>query len=186
MVCEKCGENIKEGLKFCPNCGAPAAQMQQASPETDPVFAAAGVTVGGAAPAFEASKYSAPQPQYQPEYKQTEPTQPQYGARQQPFAQQQYGDVEGTGAYAPYPTGKFVGLMLLQLIPIVGFAILIVFAFNNNNINRRNFCRAYLLIWLIGVVLSIVFTIVFGATIAALMASVEGEGLIGFESLYGI
>ena len=37
----------------------------------------------------------------------------------------------------------YVGWQLLFSIPLVGFILLIVFSFDNSNLNRRNFARSY-------------------------------------------
>ncbi len=34
-LCEKCGTKIDEGVKFCPGCGAPAAQRQAQAAQND-------------------------------------------------------------------------------------------------------------------------------------------------------
>lgn len=46
MFCSKCGKNIDEGTKFCPECGAAVAheqQTQQAQPVVEPTVEAAGI-----------------------------------------------------------------------------------------------------------------------------------------------
>ena len=48
---------------------------------------------------------------------------------------------------------EFVGYILLFCIPIVNIICAIIFACSNNNINRRNFARAYLIIIVIATVL---------------------------------
>ncbi len=49
---------------------------------------------------------------------------------------------------------KYLGMMWVMLIPIVGFVLMIMWAFSDEAINRRNYARAVLLNMLIGVVLS--------------------------------
>ena len=43
----------------------------------------------------------------------------------------------------PLSPWAYFGLQILFAIPIVGFIFLIIFSFNNGNINRRNFARSY-------------------------------------------
>ena len=49
MLCKKCGTNVLDGIKFCPNCGssleeAPVAPVAPATPEVTPAAPAAPVT----------------------------------------------------------------------------------------------------------------------------------------------
>ncbi|MBD9097622.1 MAG: ABC transporter permease [Ruminococcaceae bacterium] len=45
--------------------------------------------------------------------------------------------------YRPLNAWEYFGYTLLFSIPIVGFICMIVFAFNDSNINRRSFARSY-------------------------------------------
>ena len=45
--------------------------------------------------------------------------------------------------YKPLSPWAYFGYQLLFTIPLIGFIFLLVFAFNNDNINRRNFARSY-------------------------------------------
>lgn len=54
-------------------------------------------------------------------------------------------------------------ILIMTFIPCVGIVLYFVWAFGKNgNINRRNYCRAYLIIMGIGIVLAIIFLIIFG------------------------
>lgn len=53
MFCARCGHQIKPGMKFCTNCGAPASQPEPASPE--PAREATPVPVESWAPAADAN-----------------------------------------------------------------------------------------------------------------------------------
>ena len=48
---------------------------------------------------------------------------------------------------------SYVGLFLLGMIPIIGNILIIVFALNNSNLNRRNYCRAIIVIWVVSALL---------------------------------
>lgn len=61
--------------------------------------------------------------------------------------------------YRPLSPWAYFGYELLFCIPLVGFICLIVFAFNNSNINRRNFARSYFCVFLITIVLAIVLAL---------------------------
>lgn len=58
----------------------------------------------------------------------------------------------------------YFGLQLLFSIPIVGFIFLIVFSFDNSNLNRRNFARSYWCALLVVLILVIIGAILFAVT----------------------
>ena len=58
--------------------------------------------------------------------------------------------------YKPLSAWTYFGYQLLFAIPFVGFILLIVFSFNNDNINRRNFARSYFCVYLL---VAIIFVI---------------------------
>ena len=61
----------------------------------------------------------------------------------------------------PLTVGQYVGMMLLGVIPAVGFILMLIWAFGSEtNINKRNYARAVLIMMAIGVVASIFFGIV--------------------------
>ena len=85
MFCEKCGQELGEGLAFCPNCGAPVAAAPAPQQEA-PVVAAA-------APQPEAPVQAPAQEYQQPQFQQPQfqqPQQPQYQQPQQQYQQPQY------------------------------------------------------------------------------------------------
>lgn len=45
--------------------------------------------------------------------------------------------------YKPLTPWAYFGYQLLFSIPVVGFILLIVFSFSDDNINRKNFARSY-------------------------------------------
>ncbi len=60
--------------------------------------------------------------------------------------------------YKPLSPWGYLGYSLLFSIPLVGLILLIVFSFNNENINRRNYARSF---WCALLVALILFVIVF-------------------------
>ena len=70
--------------------------------------------------------------------------------------------------YKPLSAWAYFGYQLLFAIPFVGFILLIVFSFNNDNINRRNFARSYFCVYLL---VAIIFVILFALGIGATMLS---------------
>lgn len=70
----------------------------------------------------------------------------------------------------PISAWGYVGYQLLFSIPLVGFILLIVFSFDDSNINRRNFARSYFVIILIGIILAVLMGII-GVSIFGLLGS---------------
>ena len=63
----------------------------------------------------------------------------------------------------------YVGWQILFSIPLVGFILLIVFSFDNSNLNRRNFARSYwcaLLLAVILIILVVVLLLVLGVSLS--------------------
>lgn len=58
--------------------------------------------------------------------------------------------------YKPLSAWAYFGYQILFSIPFIGFILLIVFAFNNDNINRRNFARSYFCTLVLVVILVII------------------------------
>ena len=67
-------------------------------------------------------------------------------------------------AYRPLGAWAYYGLQLLFSIPIVGFILLIVFSFDDSNLNRRNFARSYWCALLVGLAVAIIGAILFAVT----------------------
>lgn len=62
---------------------------------------------------------------------------------------------------APMTVGQYIVTFLLSAIPIAGFILLLVWAFSGDtNINKRNYCRAVLILALISVGIYIVIALI--------------------------
>ena len=73
--------------------------------------------------------------------------------------------------YKPLSPWAYFGYNLLFAIPLVGFILLIVFSFSDDNINRRNYARSFfcgLLIIVILFVFILLLGLVFGVGMGAL------------------
>ena len=156
--CNVCGAQLDENSGFCAHCGA--AVERSAAP--------ANASVPYAAPAAQPA---APAPQPAPVYAAQPAPQPAQAPQQ--FSQQiNISDPnrapDPNSPYAPVSTGGFMLTMLLLGIPVVGFIYLIVCAFGGTKkINRRNFCRAYLIWGLIGVVVGVLLFVLFFVILGA-------------------
>ena len=62
--------------------------------------------------------------------------------------------------YRPLSPWGYIGYNILFNIPIVGLVLLIVFALDNNYIARRNYSRSYLIVMLIGILISVIAFII--------------------------
>lgn len=93
-----------------------------------------------------------------------------YQQQQQPY-QQQYQPYQQPGYdpgmdQTPLSMGEWILTILVMMIPCVGLIIYLVWAFGKNgNVNRRNYCRAYLIIYAVILVISIAFVTLFGAAV---------------------
>ena len=138
MKCPSCNLELGENAKFCPICGATV--IKPAPVEITPEPAEIPVEQ----PIFKAPpKPAVEQPVFQA------PVQPTYQAPAAPAKPEQ--KLMGPWAY--------IGWQILFSIPMVGFILLIVFSFDNSNLNRRNFARAYWCALLLAVILIIVVVV---------------------------
>ncbi len=146
MLCENCGKENPNDQIVCDNCGArltgdPAQQQQSAA--TPPPLP----------PLTDTRPSVSPSPSYSQNY-----NQPQYNYPQM------------SGNHAPLTTWGFMWTMLVTAIPLVGFVVLIVWAFSDSiNRNRRNYARACLCFFLIAIGISIIAVI--GAGLIGLLAA---------------
>ncbi|MCR5663996.1 MAG: zinc ribbon domain-containing protein [Oscillospiraceae bacterium] len=73
--------------------------------------------------------------------------------------------------YKPLSPWAYFGYMLLFCIPLVGLILLIVYALDDSNINRRNFARSY-------------FCAIILAVIIVVVAAVMGVSFLSVSSLF--
>lgn len=50
---------------------------------------------------------------------------------------------EGPEQFRPLGAWEYFGYSLLYSIPLIGFIMMIIFSFNDSNINRQNFSRSF-------------------------------------------
>jgi len=79
------------------------------------------------------------------------------------------------GQNAVISTVEWFGTLIVLIVPIVGIVLYFVWAFGTGgNLNRRNYCRAALIMMAISIGLSIIFSVVLGGIIGMVT---EGFGL---------
>ncbi|HHL3632260.1 hypothetical protein [Neisseria polysaccharea] len=61
-------------------------------------------------------------------------------------------------------TGQWVLTMIVFMIPLVNIIMLFVWAFGSGNPNRANFCKAQLLIYLVGLLIGLIFVLLIGGS----------------------
>ena len=64
------------------------------------------------------------------------------------------------GKFRPLSPWAYFGYNLLFSIPLVGFILLIVFSFDDSNINRRNYARSFWCALLVGVIIAVIIVVV--------------------------
>ena len=75
--------------------------------------------------------------------------------------------------------GDWLITLLALLIPCAGIILYFVWAFGKNeNENRKNYCRAYLIYWAITTVLGIIVFIFFGAMIFNMISEADITDII--------
>ncbi|MHB8961621.1 MAG: zinc ribbon domain-containing protein [Saccharofermentanales bacterium] len=152
QFCQFCGAGMEPDSTFCQACGkSQSAQAVQATPAQQTYSA-------------PSQANAAPQQQYAPN------TTPQYNHSAAYNAGMQ------AALDAPLKVGDYVGMFLLMCIPIVRFIMILVWGFgSSSNVNKKNFARAVMILFVIGLVLSIIFGIVFGAILFPLISDAINE-----------
>lgn len=156
MLCPNCGKNVPDDSRFCDGCGfSLAGEVSPAAEAAEPVPAAAQQPYG----------YSqVQQPGYMPPVQQTV------------YAAPPVYPVSMVNLDAPLSVGSYMLMTLVQAIPVIGFIMLLVWAFSkNSNTNRKNYAKAALIWWLIGLGLTLVvvafYIFVIGASLGTLAGS---------------
>lgn len=119
-------------------------------------------------------------------YNQSQNTAGAYGYNQQgqnnyaygqPYANYNQSPYQGPGftpteMEEPVGVGEWTGLLALAtFVPCIGVILMLVWAFGNTEKkSKANFCKAFLIIWLIKLALSAILFIIWGASFAAMIS----------------
>lgn len=167
MICPFCHTELPEGLKFCSECGkplettaVPVSVAEAAEPcGQEPVTALAEASVP------EASETSQPAPA------QTASEQAAPAATTAVYHSVLDPKPDKTSRWATIGTAGWFGILLLMSIPLVNLICVLVWSFGGAKKNvKQSYARAVLLLWLIGLILSVAGAIVmrlYGASITA-------------------
>ena len=160
MICSKCGSNCADDTKFCPICGnrfpapgeAPAAGFSTSADNVS-------------------QNPQSTQQNYNQGYGYQNNPNPGYNQYMNP------GEITESNlpdSLKPMSPWAYLGYYcLFTMIPCAGIILAFVFAFGSNeNVNRRNFARFYLILLGIGVVLSLLFMLFFGALFGSILNEV--------------
>lgn len=182
MFCTKCGNPLEENVKFCTKCGTFVSNDDSASFESakksEPIIEDRPITPNNSfAPAGDLggtpSKSTAtvnPALQYRPEPTRethAEPPRATYAPPKTIIAEADLPE-----KFTPLRPWTYFWINVLFCVPIVGFIFLLIFTFNDSNINRRNFARSF---WCIYVIIAIIFAVLL---IISLIAGVSISRLL--------
>lgn len=82
--------------------------------------------------------------------------------------QNPYQAPQGQMDQSPLSMGEWILTLIVGMVPCVGLIIFLIWAFGSNgNVNRRNYCRAALIIQIISLIVVIAFVLVVGIGIGA-------------------
>lgn len=135
MFCKKCGNELKDGIRFCPKCGEPAPNVTPICKENAEDFGSDEV-----------------QPVNSTIEKESETEE---GFPSNPYVPTDISD--DTDQEAVVSIWQYLGWLVIQMIPIVGLIVMIVFAVDGSVKNRANYARAYFLAIAIKIVLFLLF-----------------------------
>ena len=145
--CSNCGEPLKEGVKFCTSCGTAVKGGAPAKSAT----ATKSVTSAKSTTASD----NTPTP--------AEPAMPARSVAPETPTQL------ATASNEVITTLGWFGTLFVLIVPIVGIVLYFVWAFGTGgNLNRRNYCRAALIMMAISIVLGIIFSVMMTMYIGAL------------------
>lgn len=146
--CQYCGSSMDENSSFCQSCG----KSQTA-----------------AAPAAPQSSYSAPTSTY------SSPSSYSATSSYSPYSTG-YNPMQAAKD-APLTVGQYIGMFILSSLPLIGFILLLVWAFSGDtNTNKKNYARAILIIGIIAGVLTAIFSAIIIPLIMNAIQDLAGSG----------
>ena len=150
--CINCGSPLEEDGKFCWNCGTEQTQDLPVQPQAE-------------------AKQEEPAPVLK-EKENTAQAEAYAGEEPEPPAKKK--QLRLPKKYKPLSGWAYWGYNILFHIPVLGFIFLLIFSFNNKNINRRNFARSWWPVRFIGFLLVALIVFLFLRKIPELLNTLQG------------
>lgn len=83
----------------------------------------------------------------------------------------------------PISLGEWIITFIITSLPIIGFIMLLVWAFGTDaKTSKKNWARAALIMAVVGAVISIILTVLFAAAIVALFENTDFSGFLDYIS----
>jgi len=143
VKCTKCGAELKDGVKFCTECGTPLSEEKKEQiPETENVQ--------------QPAQQNTVHKEEKDQQRQTQPQQTTFYA--QPVHEPLPKDTKpaSDSKYALITPKGYIGIMFLLGIPVIGFFLMIVWACGGcRKKQKTNFARAMLIITVISLILAV-------------------------------
>lgn len=202
--CKNCGKTLKSDAKFCTECGAVVGAEEavekvaeevkatekkakkaaaEVKAEAAEVKAEVAEAVAEPAPAVEPKKPE-PAPVYTPAPAQPVQAAPVQPVQAAPVKEIQVAESALPKKLRPLTTGKYMWMMFVMALPGINILYVIICALLNGiNRNRRNYCRAVIYWFLIGLVIMIILAAVgyfwlwptYGTEIMAYINQIMGQ-----------
>lgn len=154
MLCKKCGNEMLDTAKFCPNCGAKSEPAEEIKLD-DVVESKDETAITDSLP--EEAETVEEEPVVGAIIEETpvkeEPVQPEV-----PKASK-YG--KSKNLTKPLSTASYFGMFFLMALPIIRLIMLLVWSFSDNvNVNKKHFAHAVFIWVLVSLILTIITTVV--------------------------
>ncbi len=122
--------------------------------------------------------------QQTPTYQQSTQYQQQTSYQQMPPLQNNDAVIIPGSKYEPISTWGYIGIMLLMCIPVVGFILVLVWAFGGcRKLNKRNLARASLIMTVISIIIAVIIGFAVKSFIDGIKEDLENSLGISFSEI---